>query len=401
MKLDVPIGRSVWSVEVNPSTQVMLRSPEAGTVITNPKQALIDAVTTPLRFEALRRALTPDDRVALIIDDHLPHLSELIAGLLEYLHGYGIESSRVTVISPHGSQQLWIDTLPDAWSDVVAEVHDPVDRQKLSYLATTEAERRVYLNRTVVDADAVIVLGGRGFSSLTGYSGAEGLIYPNLTDNDTRRSLFGQLSSEIVSKRAHTAQKESQEVAWLLGCPYLIQVIEGHGDTLTDIISGLLDTSRDGEELLNKRLASTIPHRVDCVIATLSGDPNTHGFFELSQAALNASRLLNPDGKLILLSESETSLTEGAEIFRVVDEPIEALQEALKSKVNDFEAVFQWARATTDAKIYLASEIRPEIVEEIFATPIGSPRDIEKILEGVSSWAYLPDAHKSQVIIQP
>jgi hypothetical protein len=253
----------------------------------------------------------------------------------------------------------------------------------------------------VIDADAVIILSGRGYSSLLGYSGAEGLIYPNLTDNETLSSLYGQLSSETVSNRALVAQQESQEISWLLGCPFLIQVIVGEGDTLTDIISGLLETSRDGEQLLNKRWASTIPQKVDAVIATLSGDANLHGFTQLSQAALNASRLLNANGKLILLTESDTSLSEGAEIFRRVDEPIEALQQALKSKVHDFEAVFQWARACTDAQIYLASEIRPDIVEEIFATPIGSPRDVERLLEGCSSWAYLPDAHKSQVVVKP
>lgn len=401
MKLEIPIGRSIWTVEVNPATQVRLQSPESGTVITNPKQALKQALENPLRFETLKRALTPDDRVAVIVDDQLPFLSELITGLLEYLSGCGIEPSRVTVVSPSGSSQLWIDSLPDVWADVVAEVHDPADRQKQCYLATTEAGRRVYLNRTVIDADAVIILSGRGYSSLLGYSGAEGLIYPNLTDNETLSSLYGQLSSETVSNRALVAQQESQEISWLLGCPFLIQVIVGEGDTLTDIISGLLETSRDGEQLLNKRWASTIPQKVDAVIATLSGDANLHGFTQLSQAALNASRLLNANGKLILLTESDTSLSEGAEIFRRVDEPIEALQQALKSKVHDFEAVFQWARACTDAQIYLASEIRPDIVEEIFATPIGSPRDVERLLEGCSSWAYLPDAHKSQVVVKP
>lgn len=401
MKLEIPIGRSIWTVEVNPATQVRLQSPESGTVITNPKQALKQALENPLRFETLKRALTPDDRVAVIVDDQLPFLSELITGLLEYLSGCGIEPSRVTVVSPSGSSQLWIDSLPDVWADVVAEVHDPADRQKQCYLATTEAGRRVYLNRTVIDADAVIILSGRGYSSLLGYSGAEGLIYPNLTDNETLSSLYGQLSSETVRNRALVAQQESQEISWLLGCPFLIQVIVGEGDTLTDIIAGLLETSRDGEQLLNKRWASTIPQKVDAVIATLSGNANLHGFAQLSQAALNASRLLNANGKLILLTESDTSLSEGAEIFRRVDEPIEALQQALKSKVHDFEAVFEWARACTDAQIYLASEIRPDIVEEIFATPIGSPRDVERLLEGCSSWAYLPDAHKSQVVVKP
>ena len=38
------------------------------------------------------------------------------------------------------------------------QVHDPADRKKLSYLATTRQGRRIYLNRSAVDADQLIVL---------------------------------------------------------------------------------------------------------------------------------------------------------------------------------------------------------------------------------------------------
>ena len=81
---------------------------------------------------------------------------------------------------PSASQQPWLTDLPDAFEEVRLEVHDPKDRKKLAYLATTRKGRRLYLNRTAVDADQLVVLGRRTYDPLLGYSGAAGALYPAL-----------------------------------------------------------------------------------------------------------------------------------------------------------------------------------------------------------------------------
>ena len=57
-------------------------------------------------------------------------------------------------------QIVRIDELPDEFQDVRTEIHDPGKREALAYLATTRRGRRIYLNRTVVDADQSIVVAG-------------------------------------------------------------------------------------------------------------------------------------------------------------------------------------------------------------------------------------------------
>ena len=58
--------------------------------------------------------------------------------------GKGIEPAAVTVLTPPGSSQEWIDELPDEFADVTAETHDPADKARLAYLASTKAGRRVW-----------------------------------------------------------------------------------------------------------------------------------------------------------------------------------------------------------------------------------------------------------------
>ena len=74
----------------------------------------------------------------------------------------------MTIVSPPNSPQTWIDELPDEFADVTAETHDPADAKKLAYLATTKGGRRLYLNRSLVEADFWIFLTGRRFDPRSG-----------------------------------------------------------------------------------------------------------------------------------------------------------------------------------------------------------------------------------------
>src|SRR5262249_40488326 len=212
------------------------------------------ALETPLGFPALRRALTPDDHVTIVVDEHLPHLPELLTPILEHIGQGGVTPDAVTLLcAPPASSQAWLDDLPEAFQEVRVEVHDPSDRRKLSYLATTGKGRRIYVNRTVVDADQVIVLSGRGYDPLLGYSGAAGALYPALSDAHTRQELTGQLSMAAPDTRSWPVLKEATEVAWLLGAPFMVQVIEGAGEDIAHVLGGLADTGEEGERLLNAR----------------------------------------------------------------------------------------------------------------------------------------------------
>ena len=57
------------------------------------------------------------------------------------------------------------------WVPAQTEIHNPTDHARLAYLATTKAGRRVYLNRTLVEADFLIVLSSRAYDPASGHGG--------------------------------------------------------------------------------------------------------------------------------------------------------------------------------------------------------------------------------------
>ncbi len=399
--IDLTVGQSRWSLSVPDDRLVRARPRHAASPpIDDVAAAVREALEHPLRFEhPLRRALTPDDRIALVIDERLPRLGELVGGVLQYLATVGIGPESVTIITaPGASSTEWVDELPDEFADVHTEVHHPDDRKLLSYLSTTKRGRRVYLNRTMVDADQIIVMTGRGYDAQLGYAGCEGGIYPALSDSETRKALGGELSADVPEPEPSGVRAEALEIAWLLSSTIFIQVIEAGGDAIARICAGLIASSQDGIQMQDDRWRFTVDRPADVVIATLSGDPRRHDFASLARAAASASRAVKEGGCVVVLSEAETVVGEAMELLQQAENPESALRLLREVKPANPSAAFQWASAAELARIYLVSGMKPEIVEEMFATPICSVEEVQRLIDGAGSCLILPDAHKSLVV---
>src|SRR5437763_2341624 len=112
------VGTQPWAVTVPPEKAVGLRREPFAAPAASPRKLVRDALEKPFGFEPLRRALTPDDHVTIVVDEQLPHLAELLAGVLEHLATAGIQPEAVTLLTtPPATDQGWIDELPDEFAD--------------------------------------------------------------------------------------------------------------------------------------------------------------------------------------------------------------------------------------------------------------------------------------------
>jgi len=140
----------------------LIPGPQPPAALADPAAAVRAALETPHGYPALRRALTPDDHVTIVVDEQLPHLAELLVPLLEHIASAGVTPETTTLLCPpSSSRQSWIEDLPDAFQEVHVEIADPGERRRMAYLATTHKGKRLYLNRTLVEADQIVVLSGR------------------------------------------------------------------------------------------------------------------------------------------------------------------------------------------------------------------------------------------------
>ncbi len=397
MRLALPHGRRLLHVELSAGQHAGSFAGPAP--LADPAAAVREVLETPWHYPALRRALTPEDRIALLVDEELPGLVDLLVPVLDHVLSAGVSAGAITLVCPPGqSTQGWVEDLPERHEDIHVEVHDPRDRRHLSYLATTTAGRRLYLNRTVVDADQVVVLTGRRHDQHLGRGGAEGAIFPALADEPTRQEFAGRFRTEAPGGEPWPAQAEAIEVTWLLGQPFFVQVVESTGAGVAHVLAGASEACREGDRLLDQSWLIHVGQRADLVLAALSGGTARHGFADLARAAACAARVVRPGGRIVLLGEAPPEPGPGAEVLRGAGEPGLALAALEKANLPDSVSAVLWAQAAAHAHISVLANWSEEAAEELFATPLSEAR--LQSLVGAGTCMVLEDAQRLLAVVE-
>jgi nickel-dependent lactate racemase len=392
----MPIGEH-FHLEIPPAQRVGIRRKPAAGPVTDVAAAVYAALETPLGFPPLRRALTPDDHITIVVDETLADLPRLLTPILEYLVDAHITADAITLLC-QAAAHPWVEQLPAAFRQVRVVDHDADERKKLSYLASTRQGRRLYIDRQAVDADQLVVLSRRFYDPLLGHGGAEGAIFPGLSDRATQNAALDKLSMAAPGSTAWPWRQEAAEVAWLLGAPFFIQVIEGAEGVPVHVLGGLVQTSAEGQKRLDAQWMIQVDQAADVVAAEVGGDPVSHGFADLARALACASRVVEPDGRILLLSGGAPELGPGAQLLRQADTAAEALALLKERKPADYPAAFQWASAALRAKVYLLSRLPADITEEIFAIPLEHAGQAQRLL-GDGMCLHLTDADRTLAVL--
>src|SRR5436853_6050032 len=132
MRVGLQYGSDYLHLEVPAAQVIPVQHGVSAPALASPAAAMSQALETPLGFPALRRALTPDDHVAIAVDEHLPRLPEILVPILEHVRAAGVAPAAITLVClPPSTGQPWVQELPDDFQDVQVEVHQPGDRRKL------------------------------------------------------------------------------------------------------------------------------------------------------------------------------------------------------------------------------------------------------------------------------
>lgn len=399
MRLALNCGLDRLDFEV--ANECLICHPQTPEPLADPVAAVRAALEQPHGYPALRLALTPDDHVAIVLDEALPRLVELLVPVLEHVRDAGVALEAITLLcSASSSQQAWIDDLPDEFQEVRVEIADADDRRRLAYLATTDKGKRLYLNRTLVESDQLVVLSGRRYDPLHGYSGAEGSLYPAFGDRDSQEAMNRRINLGAPEAMPWPARRAATKIAWWLGAPFFVQILESSGDGVAQVVAGTVEASHEGQRLLDVHWRRALTQQADLVVAALSGDPSRHTYAHLAAALACAARVVQPGGRIALLTQAEPRLGNEVDTLRSADDPQEVLRRLRDKQTVDLAPILQWASAASRANINLLSALADETVEELFATPLHDAREVQRLIDAGGSCIFLPDAHKMLAVVE-
>lgn len=368
-----------------------------GEPLTDPAGAVAATLADPLEFPPLDRATVPGDVVVLALEDDLPQLAELVAGIVSQLQVAGITPDRISIAQTKAAvESSDLDPrslLPAEIRDQIARiVHDPTVREELAFLAPNRVGEAVYLNRTLCDADLVIPVGciRRGFwnSRSSAFSG----IYPAFSDVAAQKQMRQQMRVAEEERKTPTRVLKD-EVGWLLGSLMTVQVVPGGNNSLLHVLCGEVQAvMKRGHKLYKEAWTHSVPAAADLVIAAVSGDPRQQTWENVARALAAARQVASGTGCIALCTELTILPGEAVRGLAEVADPSEARELLVGCDLADAAIAEEVALTLEQGSLYLLSGLQSEFVESLGLVPLADEAQVQRLADRFNSCLLLGHA---------
>ena len=363
---------------------------QCGTPREPPLEDLAAAVTAalagPLDYPPLAQSAMPGDRVVLALGRGVPRTAEIVAAVVACLARAGVDPDGIGILHTQADAE---GGAPDPCGLLSGETlsrlslvtHDPANQSQLGYLAATDDGRPILLNRAILDADVVLPVGCLGNHASPEYHGIHGAVYPTFSDDKT---LLRFRSLDLLNPRGAPKKhlvRLCNEVGWLLGVNFTIQLVPGGGDCVLHVLAGeARAVRRRGRDLYRTAWSCTVPQRASLVVAAIEGGPLQQTWQNLGLALTAALGLVEEGGAIAvccdLAGEPGPAVRQLAESSSRRD----ALRQIRKDRSADALAAAQLAEALDRVTIYLLSRLDEALVEQLDIAPLGGPGELARLV---------------------
>lgn len=378
----------------------------AGDSLDDVVQATTAAIDAPLDYPSLALSTTPSDRIVLALEHAVPCAAELVSATVVYLVEHGVDPDGLTVLQSQADVDAHAENpcrlLPPSLADRVAlEVHDPTDRQKLAYLAATEAGDPILLNRTIHDADLVLPIGCMHGENTPGYFGVLGSLYPTFSDKQTLHLYRGRAALARRSDERARLSQQVEEIGWLLGVTLALAVVPGAGDRIQCVLAGEHHAlEHRARELYRQTWACRAPRRSELVVAAIEGGPAQQTWWNVGRALCAAAELVEDGGAIALCCDLQNR--PGPAVQHLIGEASHktALKQINRQRPADALPAMQLAKTLSDHKIYFLSRLDDDLVEELDMIPLASAAELSRLVARAGSCTLVANATRAEVSIE-
>jgi nickel-dependent lactate racemase len=347
-----------------------------GEPLSDVASAVDRALAEPLDFPPLAQAALPGDSVVLALAPGVPRAAAIVARTIDVLLANGVRAQDITLLRTQadvesGAPDPLDELTGDVRSAVVDKIHDPTRRDSLSYLGASSHARPIYINRAIHDADLVIPIGCLRLEESLGYHGINSSIFPTFADaaNADRYRSLG--SSE--APRRQRLRKQADEVSWLLGLRFTIQVVPGAGAQILHVLAGDVQAVfREGRWRCDEAWSYGVPERASLVVATIEGDGTQQTWENVGRALAAAALTVAEPAAVAICCDLAERPPAALQQIAGADDLEEALLDIGKHKPADALAAMELVHALQRGKVYLLSRLDEDLVEELGMSPVAA-----------------------------
>jgi nickel-dependent lactate racemase len=358
-------------------------------------------------------AIGPGERVVIITSDITRYTgSEIYLPLLvERLNQAGVGDSQITVVIALGIHRKQTDNehkkiLGPLYGRIKVLDHDCDDPGKLVLLGVTGNGIEVEINRTVAEADHVILTGTIGFHYFAGFGGGRKSVLPGVASRKScMASHFAVLNpGEGTGKNPHATtgvldnnpvHQALVDACAMLQPLFILNTVLAPDKRLLAAFAGdWRDAHAEGCRYYSKEFSFAIGEKSDLVLVSCGGYPKDINLIQAHKSMEYGCQALRDGGVLILLAECRDGYGNATFFnwfrFAGLDEFESALRKHYE--ING-QTAFSLLQKALRFRIILVSDLPDEEVRTMRMTPA---RDLYEALELAEE--LLPEEYSAYII---
>ena len=363
---------------------------------------LKNAFDNPIMYPSFAESVFAGDTVVIVLQDDLAYPREILEALVSQFEASNVSPADISiVISEATAQTLGVkpsvyqlptetkDEQPPllfplkfGFNEIQCQVHDASNVAGLAYLAANEAGDPIYANRLLVEADVVIPVA----AVLPGDTSRQiDCIYP---------AFSGVAAQERIASPDISNLAKQLEIALAndtLGTFFIVQIIDGPGGRLSEVICGeRTRTNAKAREIVSQNWSFDHSGEAEMVLASIESDSERQTWDDIVEAILLADRVTAGDGPIVVLSE-------------ITKKPSHQIAKALQAQFEDgpisktTDRLRALASVVESRSVFLKSCLAPSVVEDLGLAPLDSIKQIIRIAESIGTGLLIRDAHKCQL----
>ncbi|MEY3173255.1 MAG: hypothetical protein RLZZ436_1169 [Planctomycetota bacterium] len=361
----------------------------------SPRELCREALRNSLDFPPFRECVIPGDRVAIVPDAETAELPELLTAILEVLGEVPDEgTSPFFVLPADPAGQAW-ESLRGSWPEslrkIPAILHDPADRTQVSYVASTEAGERIYLNREAAEADVLITVGSMRFDSVFGIRGGMSAGFPGLSDAETvQRTGFAGFD-QYRSERRGARRALVDEIGTLLGTQYSVQLVPGISGAAAVFAGVAGSVHAAGTALLEKFWSAKPKGRSELALISISASA-PFAWSVLGEALEKVIPWVEDGGRIAVVADLPLPAGPAVEVVRRSRDPQDAAIVLRRHPLSDGMDMLRLLEASRRVRVYLLSNLPGEITEELGLFQLANPEELQRLVDQSATCVVLPNA---------
>ncbi len=397
MPTTVNYGEDAVSLEFPGAKLVASYLEPSGHPLDDLASAVVAALDEPLDLPAFRQMVLPDDRVTIALEEHLVDADEIVGGVVQALLSAGTTPELICILRTQSDKALTatrlLRKLPNACRDRIQVLtHDPADRGCLSYLAVSNDDKPIYINRALCDADVVLPIGALRAPGALGYLGVHQSWFPAFADLETQQR-FLKPQSSLSGKHRRRRQHECEEAAWLLGIQLILQLIPGGAKRPLHVLAGTpAAVAKRGVGLCEDAWSYELPRRASLVVAAIGGGREQQTWNSVAQTLSTALEAVEEGGAVAICSQLRDK--PGPALRRVARAGSweDAVRAVRRQHTADAVPAAQLLKALQRVRVYLLSELDEDVVEDLGLAYVAKPEEIANLSTHYNSCVVLGNA---------